>query len=137
MAKTSAIKHRGPAQHRVLDGDVILLRKVSFKKLGAGIVERLRATNLRAGEPEGDQPWFLDGYVAAEQPRDIGMSRALLTATKGFAIARTDNGDILAQFDVNDYVRASEIAGKAKAELAVGVMLEEGDAPDEDDEEDE
>lgn len=135
MARTSAISHRGPSQRRVLDADVILLRKVNFKKLGGGIVDMLRNTNLRAGEPEGDMPWFLDGYVAAEQPRDYMVSVALLGATKGFAIARTDNGEILAEFGTGDLVRASKIASSAKAELAVDVMLEAGDRPSEDDEE--
>lgn len=129
MARKENINHRGPAQKRVLDADVILLRKVNFKKLGRNLVEMLRLTNLRAGEPEGDMPWFLDGYVAAEQPRDKEMSMALLEATKGFAIARTDTGDILAEFETKDYIRASEIALNAKAELAVNVLLNESEKP--------
>lgn len=130
MAETRGIKHKGPAQNRVLDNDVILLRKVDFKKLGPGIVGMLQVTNLRAGEPEGDFPWFLDGYVAAEQPRDIGISRALLDATEGFAIARTDSGKILAEFETSDLVRASRIAESAKAEMAVNIMVEEALASD-------
>lgn len=135
MARQANIHQRGPAQRRVLDGDVILLRKVNFKKLGAGMVDRLRNTNLRAGEPEGDMPWFLDGYIAAEQPRDYLVSVALLGATKGFAIARTDTGDILAEFGTGDLVRASKIADSAKAELAVDVMLREEDRPSDDEDE--
>lgn len=138
MARESAVKQRGPAQKRVLDNDVILLRKVNFKKLGPGLTDVLRNTSLRPGEPEGDMPWFLDGYIAAEQPRDYMVSRALLDVTRGFAIARTDNGEILAEFATADLPRAADIASKAKVEMAVGVLLNEGDKPsdDEDDEQD-
>ncbi len=128
MAKASGIQHKGPAQKRVLDNDVILLREVNFKKLGPGLTDTLRTTHLRAGEPEGDQPWFVDGFVAAEQPRDYNMSVALLNATLGFAIARTDNGEILAQFPVNEYVKAADIANKAKIDMAVNILMGEDDA---------
>jgi hypothetical protein len=121
----------------VLDRDVILLRKVNFKKLGRNFVDTLASTNLRAGEPEGDMPWFLDGYVAAEQPRAYQESVALLEATEGFALARTDTGSILAEFGVGDYVKASDIANKAKAEVAVNIMTEAKADDDEGDDEDE
>jgi len=123
VASTTSIRHRGPAQKRVLDGEVILLRKVDFKKLGRNIVDMLRVTNLRAGEPEGDMPWFLDGYIAAEQPRDYMISVALLEATQGFAIARTDTGDILAEFETKELARASEIATTARVEMAVDILM--------------
>ena len=92
------IKHRGPAQVRVIDRDVILLRKVNFRKMRPGIVEKIAQTALRPNDYEGDQPWFGDGYVAGEQPRDALLSAAIMEATTGFAIARTDSGEILAEF---------------------------------------
>lgn len=137
MPTTRAIKHRGPAQTRVLDRDVILLRKVNFKSLGRNFVDTLASTNLRAGEPEGDMPWFMDGYVAAEQPRSYQESLALLDATEGFALARTDTGVILAEFGVDDYVKASDIAYNAKAEVAVNIMADAKKVEVEDDDDDE
>ena len=138
MVQTKAVKHRGPAQRRVLDNDVILLRQVDFKRLKGGLVDMLAKTPLRAGEPEGDFPWFPEGYIAAEQPRDYQMSVALLGATKGFAIAATDTGEILAQFKKSDYVKAWEIADKAQASRAVNIMIaDEADENSEADEEDE
>lgn len=119
----TATRHRGPAQKRVLDGDVILLRKVNFKKMGNGIVDRLSRTALRPGEYEGDQPWFLDGYVAGEQPRDALISEAIMKNTLGFAIARTDSGDIIAEFDKKDVVKAENVTHNARVELAVDVAL--------------
>jgi hypothetical protein len=125
---SSAVKHRGPAQVHALDNDVILLRQVDFKRLGGGLVEDLRRTDLRPGEKEGDMPWFLDGFVSADQPRDLMMSEALLRATVGYALARTDTGEILAQFERDQYGKASEVAAKAKPELMVNVLLEEEEA---------
>jgi len=119
----------------VLDGDVILLRKVNFRKMGAGIVDRLRKTALRPGEYEGDQPWFLEGYVAGEQPRDALISEAIMQNTTGFAIARTDSGDILTEFGKDDVVRAENVTHSARIELAVDVALKESAEQDEDEDE--
>lgn len=119
------VKNRGPAQVHALDNDVILLRKVDFARLGAGLTETLRRTDLRPGEKEGDMPWFLDGFVSADQPRDYEMSVALLKATLGFGIARTDTGQMLAQFERDQFDRAAKIATRAKADLAVEIMLHE------------
>lgn len=132
---TTQTRHRGPAQKRVLDGDVILLRKVNFRKMGAGIVDRLRKTALRPGEYEGDQPWFLEGYVAGEQPRDALISEAIMQNTTGFAIARTDSGDILTEFGKDDVVRAENVTHSARIELAVDVALKESAEQDEDEDE--
>jgi hypothetical protein len=125
-----AVKHRGPAQIHALDNDVILLRQVDFKRLGPNIVDMLRRTDLRPGEKEGDMPWFLDGYVSVEQPRDMPMSEALLKATIGYALARTDTGEILAEFERDQFARASKIQEKSQSELAVQILLEdeEGEA---------
>lgn len=125
--RTSSVKHRGPAQKRVIDADVILLRKVNFRKLGPGLVDRIASTALRPKEYEGDQPWFPDGYVAGEQPRDAMLSAAIMNATEGFAIARTDSGEILAEYGKNDVVKASEITRSAKVQLAFDVALDSKD----------
>jgi hypothetical protein len=124
-----ANKLRGPAQRTVLDGDVILLRKVNFKKMPPGILERIKNTNLRPKELEGDQPWFLDGYVAGEHPRDIGVTKEIMKATQGFAIAKTETGEIMAEFSKTDVVKAENTAHSAKVTLALNV-----DLPDEEEE---
>lgn len=132
---TTVTRHRGPAQKRVLDGDVILLRKVNFRKMGAGLVDRLRKTALRPGEYEGDQPWFLEGYVAGEQPRDALISQSIMENTTGFAIARTDSGDILAEFGKDEVVKAENVTHSARVELAVDVALQAEEAREDEDDE--
>ena len=126
--RTSSVRHRGPAQVRVIDRDVILLRKVNFRMLGPGLIDRIAKTALRPKEYEGDQPWFLDGYVAGEQPRDAMLSAAIMKATTGFAIARTDSGEILAEFGKDQVVEASRITDTAKVQLAIDVTV--GDEAD-------
>ena len=118
-----ANKLRGPAQKTVLDGDVILLRKVNFRKMPGGIVERIRNTNLRPKELEGDQPWFLDGYVSGEHPRDVAVSREILKATEGFAIAKTETGEVMTEFSRNDVEKAERVTHSAKVTLAIDVEL--------------
>jgi hypothetical protein len=132
--RTSSIRHRGPQQKRVLDGEVILLRKVNFRKMGAGIVDRLAKTALRRDEYEGDMPWFGDGYIAGEQPRDALMTRTIMENTIGFAIARTDSGEILAEFDKNEVARAEEITHNAKSNLAIDIVLKQSENDENEDE---
>jgi hypothetical protein len=121
------IKHRGPAQTRVLDNDVVLLRKLDVRRMGSALMEILYRTRLGGDIKEGDQDWFLDGYVAADQPRDAAMSQAIAENTIGFAIARSDNGEILATFPKNEFRRADEIARTARVELAVDIAMREFD----------
>jgi hypothetical protein len=124
----SQIKDRGAAQVHTVDGDVILLRKVDFKQLGPGLTDLLRNTDLRPGDKEGDRPWFPDGFVAANHPRDMDMSLALANNTLGYAIARVDTGDVLHEFAHDQLQRASRIAERAKAELAVDILIAEEEA---------
>lgn len=128
MARPANLKHRGPQQKSVLDGDVILLRKIDITKIGGGVYDKIRNASLRQGELEGDQPWFLENYVAGEQPRDAMVSRAIMQATTGFAIARTDSGEILTKFGKNDVVRAEDATHSARITLAVDVELDADEA---------
>ncbi len=131
MVRTNSIQHRGPAQIHVTDNDVILLRQVDFKRLGPGLTDMLRNTHITPGTPEGDMPWFMEGYIAVDQPRDINMSMAILEATLGFAIARVDTGEVLAQFERNQFERATKVASNSKASYAVGLQMEDEPEADE------
>lgn len=121
------ITHRGPQQTRVLDRDVLLLRQLDPRVIGRGLMDELARTNLGAGQIEGDQIWFLDNYVAAEQPRNAELAKAIMQATTGFAIARTDSGQILAEFPASEGRKAAHVADSARVELAVNVAMEELD----------
>lgn len=119
------IKHRGPQQERVMDKDVILLRKLNKRAMGPDLMNILSNTRLGGDIKEGDQDWFLDGYVAADQPRDVMMSQLIAEHTTEYAIARTDSGEILATFPKRDFKRADHVARSARVELAVDIALRE------------
>lgn len=127
VTTTKQIRHKGPQQVRVLDRDVILLRKIDVRKMGAGIYEKIANTSLSPGELEGDQPWFLEGYVAGEQPRNAMVADAIMRTTLGFAIARTDSGEILAEFDKSEVEKAERVTHSATTQLAVDVALNHAD----------
>ena len=125
---TKNVRHKGPQQTRVLDNDVVLLRKLDTRKMG-NLMNVIAGTRLGGDIREGEQDWFLDGYVAADQPRDNMMSQAIAAHTIGFAIARSDNGEILATFPKEEFLRADEVARTARVELAVNVALRESEVP--------
>ena len=64
----------------------------------------------------------------ASSPRDAILSAAIKKATTGFAIARTDSGEILAEFGKDQVVEASRITDTAKVQLAIDVTV--GDEAD-------
>lgn len=117
------IRHRGPQQTRVLDRDVILLRKVDLRAMGDGVTRKLADTQLAPREYERDMPWFRDGYIAGEQPRDALLTQAIMQNTLGFAIAKTDSGEIVAEFDRDEAARAEKVTHSATVTLAIDVAL--------------
>lgn len=127
-------KIRGPQQTQVLDRDVLVLRKINFKKLDPGIYDLLADTQLEPDVKEEQMPWFDEGYVANDHPRDAMISAAIIKVTKGFVVARTDNGDILHDFGM-DLAAADKAVQNAKVKLDIDVTLEP-DAEDEDEDED-
>lgn len=44
-------------------------------------------------------PWFNDGYLLNDHPRLTEITDAIIKATVGFAVARSDTGAIMAEFD--------------------------------------
>lgn len=124
MVRKADVKHLGPQQKRVIDNDVILLRKIDPRKM-ASLMAQLKATQLAPNEPEGDMPWFVDNYVACEHPRSMDMSKALLDATVGYAIARVDTGEILMDVGPSnkDYQKAYDISQNVTVENAISVAL--------------
>ena len=108
-----------------MDKDVILLRKLDTRAMGRDLMNVLSNTRIGGDIKEGDQDWFLDGYVSADQPRDSMMSQMIGAHTTEYAIARTDSGEILAKFPKRDFKRADLVARSARVELAVDIALRE------------
>lgn len=113
-----------PAQVGPLDRDVLVLRKLNAKKIPDGVYTMLAEQHIHPGIAEGLMPWFKDGYVSNDMPRTTQITEFVLDATEGFAIARTDNGEILREFGPEDLAKADAIVSKARVELAIKVQLE-------------
>lgn len=115
-------KIKPPQQVTVLDRDVVVLRKLDMKMIPDGIYDVLAKTNLEPGVQEQQLPWFDDGYVANDHPRDSIVVKFLIAATEGFVVARTDNGEILHDFGL-DLAGADTAASSAKIRLDIDVDL--------------
>lgn len=128
-------KVTGPAQVMPMDRDVLVLRKINWKKIPVGIIEMLADSDIAPGVPEKRMPWFADGYVANDSARHAEISKYLIAATLGFAVARTDNGEIVKTYKKDELAQADYAVANARTELAVLVDL--ADEVDEDEDEDE
>lgn len=127
-------KVSGPAQVLPLDRDVLVLRKINLKKVPAGIIEMLAEGNIAPGVPEYKMPWFSQGYISNDLARHPQVSKWITReVTKGFAVARTDTGEILKTYTVDELAAADYAVENARTELAILVNLED-EVEDEDDE---
>lgn len=114
---------------------LIVLRKVDVAALSVKLrpdqestYEMIGKGQLEAGVSERDTIWYEQGYIVNDQPRSSGITDEIMEATQGFAVARTDNGDVVR--DNIETVRAAEklVAG-ATLSLNVDVDIEEDEEP--------
>lgn len=124
-------KVSGPAQITPLDRDVIVLRKVNWKKIPGGIYQRIADAQLQPGISEVDMPWFRKGYIANDQPRSAAISEFIIRNTIGFAIARTDTGEFIRKGKIEDLETFDQAVARARVQVAIEVNLD-----DDEDEED-
>jgi hypothetical protein len=87
-----------------LANPLVVLRKVNMAALDRATKGLISNTVVRhQGSAnsihEGELPWFEDGYVLNDQPREFDLTKEIMGVTMGFAVARTDNGIIMAEFD--------------------------------------
>lgn len=119
-----------PEQVGPMDRDVLVLRKLNMRKLPDGVYEMVSKQHITPGIPERDMPWFADGYVSNDTPRDTLITGFLLDCTEGFAIARTDTGQILKSFAADGLARADVAVQKARVELALQIALDDEEEPE-------
>lgn len=80
---------------------------------------------LEAGVSEADTVWFGQGFIANDQPRSSGITDGIIACTTGFAVARTDNGEIIAELGPNELEKAEKLVSGATLSLNVDVQLED------------
>lgn len=124
-----------------LDPTFVVLRKVDVGAMShrpnrnaPTMMERIGMGYAEQGVPESDLSWFRDGYVLNEQPRSSIVTDEVMKHTLGFAVARTDTGEILREYEGADGLAKAEAAvAGAQVNLAPALALpeDEGDSGDE------
>lgn len=136
--KNGAI-HYDPQRFGRLANAVIVLRKVNVNKL----LKRETPTADTAWEligkgqvqlhlREDDLPWYEQGLIVNEQPRDEKVARDIAKATLGFAIARSDTGEILKVYGKDGLKDA--IADAEGVQLTINPVISKITSAEEEDE---
>lgn len=123
-----------------LNKPVVVLRKVNINKLqkranpqADTAWELIGKGQVQLHLREDALPWYAEGLILTEQPRDEKVSRDIMKATLGFAIARSDTGEILKVYGPNGMNEA--IADANSVELTIKPVLQKI-APTEEEDED-
>lgn len=105
--------HYDPQKFGRLRDPVIVLRKVNVKKLQRRETptadtawELIGKGQLQLHVKESSLPWYEQGLIVVEQPRDEKVSRDIMKATLGFAIARSDTGEVLKAYGPDGLLEA-------------------------------
>lgn len=103
---------------------LIVLRKVDFDSLSEESVEMLAQTNVNYLLTEGELVWFNDGYILNDMPRMSDLTREIMGHTTGFAVARTDTGEILAKFGQNGLKAAEQAILNAQMQIVTAINID-------------
>lgn len=105
--------HFDPQKFGRLRDPVIILRKVNVSKLQKRETptadtawELIGKAQLQLHLREDALPWYEQGFVVNDQPRDEKVARDLAKATIGFALARSDTGEILKAYGPSELDQA-------------------------------
>ena len=106
--------------------DMLVLRKVDKGRLDPATWDIIGETNILPKVKENTMPWHRQGFVANDHPRDTFVSEELLAATEGFAVARSDTGEIVREYDgPNALIRAESAASGARVRLTYDIEMDE------------
>lgn len=131
--QTRKTKVKGPQQITVLSMDLAVLRKIDMNfpgeqpKVRGNIIEMLGLTQLEPGVPESEMPWFSQGFVSNDHPREAIVASKLVQHTIGFAVARTDTGEILREYGPDGMRRAEAAVANAKPVLSAEILMDDED----------
>lgn len=120
-----------------LDPTLIILRKVDVRPLAVRphrnaptMMELIGAGYVEQGVPESDLVWFKDGFLVNDQPRTSIITQEVMQHTVGFAIARTDTGEIVREYGPKELGKAEAAIAGARVELSVTAALDDDDMPE-------
>lgn len=122
-----------------LDSPLVVLRKVDVAKLSVrvtknspSIMEMIGSGHVDQGTRESQLVWFKNGYVLNDQPRTVVVTDEIMRNTTGFAIARTDTGEIIREGGPDTLSQMLKLVEGAELKLAVDTVIledEETEAP--------
>lgn len=132
--------HFDPQSIGRLKDPVIVLRKVNPKRLQGRETpqadtawELIAKAQVQLHLREDRLPWLEQGFIINDQPRDEKVSRDIEKATIGFAVARTDTGEILQVFAKEDIDKAYETARSARMVITPSIQMLAGNKEENDD----
>lgn len=112
----------------IFSRDMIVLRKIDKGRLDPVTFAIIGETNLLPKVKENTMPWFHQGFVANDHPRDTFVSEELLAATEGFAVARSDTGEVIREYDgPSALIRAESAAAGARVRLTYDIEMEDSE----------
>lgn len=111
------VLHFDPEKFGRLNRPVVVLRKVDVRKLqhranptADTAWELIGKGQVQLHLREDQLPWYGQGLIVNDQPRDEKVARDIMRATVGFAIARSDTGEILKAYGPDKMNEAIEDA---------------------------
>lgn len=132
--------HFDPQKFGRLNRPVVVLRKVNINKLQKRETptadtawELIGKGQLQLHLREDALPWYADGLIVNDQPRDEKVARDIHKATIGFAIARSDTGEVLKVYGPDGMDEA--IADAAGVQLMLKPIITKVESEAEEDEE--
>lgn len=119
---------------------VVVLRKVNIKKLSkretpsaSTAWELIGMGQVQLHLHEKDLPWYEEGLIVNDQPRDEKVARDIAKATIGFAIARSDTGEVMKTYGADGLKQAVLDARSVRLSFTP-VVTQVAPEPDDDDE---
>lgn len=138
---TRGVVHFEPEKFGRLNKPIVVLRKVNVTRLSHRANKNAETAWELIGKGqvqlhlrEDSLPWYADGFIINDQPRDEKVARDIVRNTLGFAIARSDTGEILKVYGPDGMNEAIDDANSVT--LTIRPTLERvAKTEDEDDEE--
>lgn len=129
--------HYEPEKFGRLNKPVVVLRKVNTKRLDVRAtadadtaMELIGKGQVQLHLREDSLPWLAQGYVINDQPRDEKVARDIVKATIGFALARTDTGEIMKKYGADGLGEAEADARSVKLTMSAAISHVEEERDD-------
>ena len=136
----SGVVHFDPEKFGRLKDAVLVLRKVNINKLqhranpqADTAWELIGKGQVQLHLYEYQLPWYKDGFIINDNPRDEKVARDIMKATIGFALARSDTGEVIKVYGPSEMQAAYDDAASVTLTIKPILTRLAQTAPDESD----